>query len=83
MESGPNKLSSTYSCKQYVCEAANPLTNLATLYTSVDFRENGLTTAVKNQGQCGCCWAFTTVSVMETAILRDYANLQTNLPFWA
>lgn len=49
-----------------------PLLGLA---SSVDWRQKGIVAPVKNQGQCGSCWAFSAAGALESAHAQKTGSL--------
>jgi len=56
--------------------------DISALPTSVDWREKGIITSVKDQGRCGSCWSFGTAETVEsyyalaTGLLTDLSEQQ-------
>ncbi len=59
-----------YPTEFYLKTTVIPAVPLAALPASFDWRTQKIVTPIKDQGQCGSCWAFGTMSVMESAVLK-------------
>ncbi|KAF0887802.1 hypothetical protein E2562_004025, partial [Oryza meyeriana var. granulata] len=49
--------------------------NIDALPVTLDWRTKGAVTPIKDQGQCGCCWAFSAVAAMEGIVKLSTGKL--------
>jgi len=63
------------SCLANGVELDPATVNVSAAPPSWDWRTKGVVSAIQDQGQCGSCWAFSTISAVESAVAIKTGNL--------
>uniref|UniRef100_A0AAQ6IFD4 Cathepsin K n=1 Tax=Anabas testudineus TaxID=64144 RepID=A0AAQ6IFD4_ANATE len=61
--------------KDFDCMSSEKNDDTGSLPKSVDYREDGIVTGVKDQGNCGSCWAFSAAGALEGQLAKKTGQL--------
>jgi len=71
-DSNKNSFNNIQGIEDFYLNNSNKLLSLP---SSVDWRDQNLVNPVKDQGQCGSCWSFSTIQALESASAIKYGKL--------